>query len=162
MASSSPFRSRLRLADSLRQRGQAGFTILEVAFASFVMAFGICTSIITMQWGFRNIDVARGNTLASQILQSEIERLRLMSFGAISALPATQTVDLSTMFTSNPALAARFTVTRSVSIDAARPDVRYLTVNVQWNSTDGKPHSRTFTTMYAKNGLYDYYYTLAH
>ncbi|HYD85108.1 MAG TPA: hypothetical protein VEA63_13680 [Opitutus sp.] len=129
--------------------------------ASFLMVLGISTSIIAMQMGFRNLDVARGNTLASQIMQSEIERLRLMSFTQITALPASDTVDLSTMFTTNTALAARFTVTRTVATDGTRADVRYITVSVQWNSYDGKSHTRSFTSMYAKDGLYDYYYTLA-
>ncbi len=129
--------------------------------ASFVMMFGIASSIVALQMGFRNLDVARGNTLASQIMQSEIERLRLMSFTQIAALDASATVDLSTMFTSNPDLAARFTVTRTVTVDASRSDVRHITVSVQWHTHDGRSHTRAFTSMYAKNGLYDYYYTLA-
>ena len=37
----------------LRLRG--GFTILEVAMATFVMALGIASSIIAMQSGFRHL-----------------------------------------------------------------------------------------------------------
>lgn len=147
-----------------------GFTIIEVALASFVMAFGIATSIITMQTGFRALDVARDSTLASQIMQSEIERLRLMAWSntgtvaidSIVELPASETVSLASMFSANAALTAKFTVTRSVnSGDGSRADVRYISINVAWNSYDGKSHTRSFTTMYSKNGLYDYYYTVA-
>ncbi len=131
--------------------------------ASFVMAFGIATAIVAMQTGFRSIDVARGNTLASQIMQSEIERLRLKSWADISALPASEDVNLSTMFSSSSALASKFTVTRTVAVDTTRPaDVKYITLSVTWRSADGLRHTRSFQTMYAKNGLYDYYYTLAH
>lgn len=103
-------------------------------------------------------------------MQSEIERLRLMAWSkttpagvvdSITELPSSETVDLTTMFSSNAALAARFAVTRTVTTDPARTDVRYITVSVTWSSSDGKSHTRSFTTMYAKNGLYDYYYTLA-
>jgi Tfp pilus assembly protein PilV len=147
-------------------RCQRGFTILEVSLATFVMALGISTSIIAIQQGFRALDLARGTTLASQIMQSEIERLRLESWASISALPASETVDLNTMFTSNAALIARFSspngsVTRTVSTDASRPDVRYITLTVTWKTYDGRSHTRSSTTMYSKNGLYDYYYTLA-
>lgn len=161
------FRSRLAAG---RRHAQRGFTILEVAIAGFVMAFGIATSIVAMQTGFKALDVARDTTLAAQILQSEIERLRLLPWNntsttaidSICELPATATVPLASMFTASPELASRFTVTRTVAPDSARPsDVRYITVEVQWNSYDGRPHSRSFTTMYAKNGLYDYFYTLA-
>jgi Tfp pilus assembly protein PilV len=155
-----------------RLRDTRGFTIVEVALASFVMAFGIATSIIAMQTGFRALDVARDSTLASQIMQSEIERLRLMAWNnpgtvaidSILELPASETVSLSSMFSANAALAAKFTVTRTVAAaaDGTRPDdVRYITINVVWNSYDGRSHNRSFTTMYSKNGLYDYYYTVA-
>ena len=139
--------------------------------ATFVMSLVIGTSLIALQTGFKYIDVARGDTLASQIMQSEIERLRLMAWSktaptgvvdSITELPASETVDLSTMFSTNVALASRFTVTRTVAADTTSPrDVRYITVTVNWSSSDGKSHTRSFTTMYAKNGLYDYYYTLA-
>ena len=131
--------------------------------ASFVMAFGIASSIVAMQSGFRSIDVARGTTLASQIMQSEIERLRLKSWTDIAALPEKEEVDVTTMFSANPAIASQFRVVRTSIDDDARPgEVRNITLYVMWRSADGLSHTRSFQTMYAKNGLYDYYYTLAH
>lgn len=152
-------------------RDARGFTIIEVALASFVMAFGIATSILAMQTGFRALDVARDLTLASQIMQSEIERLRLMAWSntgtvaidSIVELPASEAVSLASMFSTSAALAAKFTVTRLVTPDSTRSaDIRYITINVTWISYDGRSHNRTFTTMYSKNGLYDFYYTVAH
>jgi Tfp pilus assembly protein PilV len=161
-----------RGAAGRRLRHCGGFTIVEVALAAFVMAFGIATSIVAMQTGFKALDVARSTTIASQILQSEMERLRLLPWNkdtpagvvdSISELPASEQVDLSTMFTANAALAAKFTVTRTSVPDPARPDeVREITITVTWASYDGRLHSRTFKSLYAKNGLYDYYYTVAH
>ena len=169
------FAPRLRPAPG--RRADAGFTILEVAMASFVMAFGIATSIIAMQAGFKTVDVARGTTLASQILQSEMERLRMMSWTEISALstatdstapipsgsPAgVEMFDGSTYFSSNPAVAGRYTITRTVAADSSRPtEVMNITISVTWTSFDGRSHTRSFQSMYAKDGLYDYYYTLA-
>ena len=145
--------------------------------ASFVMAFGIATSIVAMQVGFKNIDLARGTTLASQILQSEMERLRLMSWTSITALStATDTVtpfpsgspagvemfDGAAYFSSNPDIADKFTITRTVTADSTRPsDVMNINIEVSWKGYDGRQHTRSFRSMYAKNGLYDYYYTLA-
>jgi hypothetical protein len=137
--------------------------------ATFVMAFGIATSIIALQMGFRAIDVARGETLAAQIMQSEIERLRLLPWNntstaavdSITELPASETLSLGTMFTTSAPLTSKYTATRTITSDTDRPDdVRYITVMVAWHSYDGRRHSRSFTTMYAKNGLYDFYYTL--
>lgn len=131
--------------------------------ATFIMALGIATSIIAMQSGFRHLDLARGSTLASQILQSEMERIRLMSWGNVSALPASQTFDGGTFFSNSPDVVGRFAVTRTVTPDSARPtDVVNIDVAVAWNTYDGRPHSRTFSSIYTRNGLYDYYYTVAH
>lgn len=139
--------------------------------ATFVMAMGISTSIVALQWGFRQIDVARGTTLASQIIQSEMERLRLMPWNntsttavdSICELPASENVNLTSMFSSSSSIASNYTVTRTVTADTSRPsDVKYITVSVTWSSYDGRNHTRSFKTMYAKNGLYDYYYTVAH
>ena len=135
------------------------------------MAMGIGTSIVTMQSGFKALDVARDTTIASQILQSEMERLRLLPWNntsttavdSICELPASETVSLSTMFSSNAEFTSKFTVTRTVEADTSRPsDVRYITISVSWKSYDGRAHNRSFRSMYAKNGLYDYYYTIAH
>lgn len=145
--------------------------------AAFVMAFGLATSIIAMQTGFKTVDVARGTTLASQILQSEMERLRLMSWDGINALstvvdstapypagsPAgVEMFDGATYFSSNPSVASKYTITRTVTADSTRPgEVLYIEVSVTWTSFDGRSHTRSFQSMYAKDGLYDYYYTLA-
>ena len=129
--------------------------------ATFVMALGIATAIIAMQACFKQVDVARGTTLASQIIQSEMERIRLMSWTKVAALPASEVFNGSSFF-SSVAAAADYEVTRTVTDDTSRPgEVKNITVAVRWQSYDGRWHRRTFTAVYAKNGLYDYYYTLA-
>ena len=139
-----------------------GFTILEVTMASFVLALGIATSIIAIQSGLKFIDVARDTTLASQILQSEIERIRMMSWTSVTALPASAEVSLSDIFSSSATLARRFTVTRTVESDTSRPsDVRLITLAVKWRSVDGRMQTRSFQAKYIRNGLYDYFYTVA-
>jgi len=124
------------------------------------MALGIATAITAIQMGFRTLDVARGTTVASQILQSEIERVRMMSWTAIDDLPASAVVDLSTMFTSSPALTASYTVTETVT-DVIAGEMREISVSAEWRSYDGRSHQLSMMTYYTKNGLYDYYYTLA-
>lgn len=131
------------------------------------MTFALATSILTLQAGFRGLADARDTTLASQIMQSEIERIRLMpwdlpSGNGIQQLAASEVLNLSTMFTSNPAVAAKFALTRTVAEDSTRPtDVKNINLSVTWRSYDGRPHTRTMSTVYSKNGLYDYYYTTA-
>jgi Tfp pilus assembly protein PilV len=150
------------IATRARRMLSRGFTILEVTMATFVLALGIATSIIAIQSGLKFIDVARDTTLASQILQSEIERIRMMSWSSVSALPSTASVNLSDMFSSSATLARRFTVTRTVESDSARPaDVRLITLSVTWRAVDGRTQTRSFQAKYIRNGLYDYFYTIA-
>ncbi len=130
--------------------------------ATFVMAMGIASSIIAMQSGFRHLDLARGSTLASQILQSEMERIRMMSWSGVAALTTPETFDGGTFFSNSPDVVGRFSVTRTRTADATRPgDVMHLNVAVTWNTYDGRPHTRSFNSIYTRNGLYDYYYTIA-
>jgi Tfp pilus assembly protein PilV len=159
---------------SVRRPVTAAFTIAEVMMSTFVLALGIATSVIAMQSGFKQIDVARGTTLASQIIQSEMERLRMMPWSkitggspepvdSISELPATATFDGATYFSSNADLAGKYSITRTAVVDSTRPtEIMNITVSVRWQSYDLRWHQRSFTAMYAKSGLYDYYYTVAH
>ena len=139
-----------------------GFTIFEVMMATFVMAMGISTAIVGMTAGFKQIDVARNITLSSQVLQSEMERLRLMDWADIASLTGTSTVDLSTVFTDDTDLASRFTLTRTVSdVTGKVGEMKQIALTCGWTAIDGRSLSRQFSTIYTKNGLYDYYYTLA-
>ncbi|GAB5560591.1 MAG: hypothetical protein SynsKO_22380 [Synoicihabitans sp.] len=130
--------------------------------ATFVMAFALSTSILTIMGGFRSIDVARNMTLASQVLQSEMERLRLMDWADIHALQGKQVVNLSQVFTSNAAIASKFELVRSVSdVTGKAGEMKVIVLNVTWTNASGRQLSRQFTTYYTKDGLYDYYYTVA-
>jgi hypothetical protein len=152
-----------------QRRASAGFTIVEVAVAAFVLVFSLTSTIVALQTGYKSLDVSRGVTLASQIAQSEIERIRLLNWsgtGGISELPAEATVDVGSIFTQDPAVASRFTVIRQVS--AVPGDTRtnadqlkQITITVTWKTIDGMTHSRVFKTLYSKNGLYDYFHTIA-
>jgi len=126
--------------------------------ASFVLLFALSAGIITIQAGFRTLDVARGLTLASQVAQSEIESIRLCDW---SHLPASGSIDISSVFSTDPSLATRFSGTRSIADDPDKPagTMKVITVVVNFRTYDGVQHTRTYRTRYAKNGLYDYDYT---
>lgn len=145
----------------------SGFTILEVMMAATVMVLGIATSITTLQFGMRSVDTARNMTLAGQIMQSEMEILRLQNWTQICALPASATVDPSTTISSGSAttldstlttIASRFTCTRTVADISGRSNIKLITLNVSWSGADGRSHALAYQTRYAKNGLSDYFY----
>jgi len=134
--------------------------------ASIVMAFAITTSITTLQRGFLALDTARHTTAAGQIMQSELERMRLKDWATVNAYAAgpttltlvTTTGELThtTAFVPDTTLARRFTLTRSA--EDVHTDMKKITFTIAWRSTDGRTLSRAYSAYYGKNGLYDFYY----
>ncbi len=108
--------------------------------ATFIMAFALSTSVLTMMGGFRAIDVARNMTVASQVLQSEMERIRLMDWGDIHALTGRQQVNLSSVFTSNTAIASKFNLVRDVfDVTAKTGEMKLIVLEVTWTNSSGNP-----------------------
>lgn len=145
-----------RSGPALRRRGAAGFTILEVMVAAVVLVLGITTAIVTLQRGFQAVDTARHYTFASQVMQSELERLRLKSWSQVQALQ-----DASDNAVEVPRVAgtsgATFNCTRSIR--DLKTDMKEITLTSTWRGYDGRAHTARLITRYGKSGLYDYFYT---
>ena len=154
------------------RRRKAGFTIVEVAMAGFVLTLAIGSSIATLQMGFRAIDNARNTTLAGQILQSQMEKLRLLSWPQFTN-PTTGPVAFTTfkpdISASNTAQINRFATSNGGAgtcgmsiVDAPSPfatTMKDITLTATWTGIDGMSHSLSYTTRYGYNGLSDFFYT---
>lgn len=137
----------------LRPSGRRrSFTIVEVMVAAAVLALGFAGVITASQQGLQALDTARRLTAASQLMQSEMERLRLMSWMQLQALQDS----------------GQTTVTLDSAADryACRRDIRDLKVNMKeitlvatWKGFDGRPHTARLITRYGRTGLNDYFYT---
>ncbi len=159
-------------------RSAAGFTVVEVLMASFVMLFSISSAVLVMQSGFRSLDTARKTTLAAQIMQSEMERMRMLSWSRVEALvqPEPAQIDIASIFPQNTAAEKQLfaemdrtftTRTRTASYVAGTStgtgdpgQIIQIDVVIRWRGIDGVTHERSSSTRYCKNGLYNYYYTL--
>lgn len=152
-----------------RRPRNAGFTIFELSMAVMIMAFSLTTSITVLQAGFRALDTARNTTIASQLLQSVLEDLRMLPWNAsspassITSLQGTRNgetgnVTLGSSFTNDDAAATamvnRFTLTRSIT--DVNSNVKQIALTAQWTGIDGRAHTLTYTSYYGKNGLHDY------
>lgn len=135
------------------------------------MVLAISSSLIVLQQSTKAVDHARYTTLAGQILQSQMEKLRLLTWTQLTN-SVHGPVNFTT-FTPDVAAAAttqlnRFTVAGvpnrcSQSIVAA-PSPLHLTMKVitltaTWTGVDGRTHSLSYTTRYGKNGISDFFYT---
>jgi type II secretory pathway pseudopilin PulG len=145
-------------AQSSRLRGQRGITIVEVGFAALIMGLVLATSITTLQRAFISLQNARDLNIASQMLQSEMEKMRLADWATVNGFTTSSTqVTLDSAFTSNPYVGDRFTLSRTVT--DPKTDTRIITLLVVWKGADNRPLSRRLAMRYSRNGLYDYFYS---
>jgi Tfp pilus assembly protein PilV len=135
-------------------RRLAGFTLAEVMVASTVLIFGIVTAVTTSQRGLQALDTARNLTAASQAMQSEMERIRLLSWTQLQALQQSGSTEVSTEGASG---AARLTCTRAIT--DIKTDMKQITLTAVWRGYDGREHTARLITRYGKSGLNDYFYT---
>lgn len=142
---------------------KSAFTILEVMLSATMMVMAIATSITTLQKGFSSLDTARNITIAGQIMQSEFEKMRLKNWTEVSAYPTaatTMTID-SSFTTGNTLITSRsFALSRTVNpiTTATGVGMREITLTVTWKNYNGMTLSRSYTSYYGQNGLYDYFY----
>jgi hypothetical protein len=111
------------------------FTIMEVALAATVLAFTLMGMIGVVESGAKMLDLSRKQTIATQILHSEIDQLRLQSWTTITGYTVSNSVSspftpgygsLTTLTTANdptllrfaanlPNVVSSFTLTRTVA-----------------------------------------------
>ncbi|HEY8995820.1 MAG TPA: type II secretion system protein [Lacunisphaera sp.] len=128
------------------------FTLTEVMVAATVLIFGIVSAISVGQRGLQAIDTARNLTAASQVMQSEMERLRLMSWAQIQTLQDSGSVAVP--LETGP---SRFSCIRTIR--DVKSGMKEITLVASWNGYDGRPHVARLITRYGKTGLNDYFYT---
>jgi Tfp pilus assembly protein PilV len=135
------------------RKDPAAFTLAEVMIAATVLIFGLVTAITTLQRGQQAVDTSRNLALATQLMQSEMERLRLKSWAQLETLQGSG-VTTVTLDSSAGSAAARFTCTRT--INDLKADMKEIVLATQWRGYDGQPHTARLITRYGKNGLNDY------
>jgi Tfp pilus assembly protein PilV len=134
-----------------------GLTIAEVALAVIVLAMAITTSITALQRAFLDLDTARNLEIAGNILQCEMEKERLFDWTQASNASYLPVIDTS--FARNPAIAGRFTLSRSLTTLTGRSgQMVQITLTVRWRTSDGRSLSRSYTTYYGQGGLHAYVY----
>lgn len=120
------------------------------------MVLAITTAITTLQSGFQAVDTARGYTYASQVMQSELEGIRLKTWDQVQALQESGT-SVVTVAGTGGAPAAAFVCRRTIR--DIKIDMKEITLESTWRGYDGRTHSARFVTRYSRSGLYDYFYT---
>lgn len=139
---------------------------MEVALAATVLALTLVGMIEVIETGSRVLDLSRKQTIAEQIIRSEMDQLRLQSWATILILPAAVT-PLTTTGSAptaaaplylDPAFPSTFTCKyQSLPVnDASGAPVNNLvqvTFYVSWTGMTGGTYTRIGTTYVGKNGL---------
>lgn len=126
---------------------------MELLVALVIFGVVIAAGFTSIQQGTVLIENARDYTRASQVMQSEIERLRSMAWATLDALPASEEVDLAERFDASRFF-SKYTMQRTVSGSGTSRRIR---VTLSWTNSRGREYSRTYVTDYAQGGLYDYF-----
>jgi len=106
--------------------------------AALIMALVLATAVTTLQRAFISLQNARDLNIASQMLQSEMEKLRLADWTTVNGFTTSATtVTLDPAFTANPFVGNRFTLSRTVT--DPKTDTRIITLRVVWQGADNRP-----------------------
>lgn len=132
----------------------SGFTVAEVLIAVTILLLVFVSSISAISVGFKLLEEARASTLASQILQSEVENLRLRNWAEITAMPSSApfVVEIDPSIKNFP----KFECTRT--IETVRMGLKQAVISVTWKTSDARTRTRRYVTYIAEDGAYDYYY----
>lgn len=128
-------------------RREAGFTLLELTCAAFVLTFGVMAVLQLHLTAMQKARVVQENAVADEALQNEIETLRAQPFDSLAngeSLPF-QSV--------TPALERLPKAAASVSIadaDSSVPGLKRVYAQVRWTGENGRLIERRAETLIAR------------
>jgi hypothetical protein len=128
--------------------------LVEVMAASCVLMVGLGGSVLTVKNSLQTISHARYLGAASQIMQSELERLRLRNWSQLQAIQ-----DSGDTAVAIAAIPPGSNLSCSRQIRDLRDGLKEITVEARWGGARGRIHTARLVTRYARNGLNDYFYT---
>ena len=127
-----------------RRRSARGFTIVEVMMASVILVVGFMGMIQAITLGSEMLATARRQTLAAQILEHEIGKLRLAGWGTVSSLtdvPAT-TYDSDRQAIDNAIAASGVSFTLERDVSAPTSDLVEVTFILRLTAASSSFRSR--------------------
>ncbi|MCM2274765.1 MAG: hypothetical protein NDI75_08255 [Candidatus Didemnitutus sp.] len=139
-----------------RRTAHRAFTLVEVMIASLVLVFGIVSALAAMQQGMQALDRARHLARATQLMQTEMERLRLKNWDQLESLQAAGSQPVA-VESAGGGPAGGFTCTRTIT--SPKAGMKEITLTTEWHGFDGRPHRALLVSRYARTGLHDYFTT---
>lgn len=129
------------------------FTLVELMVGMTLAGIIFAGAFSGMKTGFDIVEEARDQARVTQLLQSEIERMRTLNWSDISALPAKESISLDGALASS--YRDRYSFIRTIQSNGT--DRVIVTITANWQNS-GRSRDRSMLTGFSKDGLYDYYY----
>lgn len=126
-----------------------GFTLIEVMLAAAVMLAGIMGMMQVVTSASEMLDASRKQTIATQMMHGEIEKIRVTDWAQLELLPETQEVPVNSSF---QPISEGFRCSRAIS--TVRAGMKQISYTVTWTGNTGRSYSRSSSTYVGKNGLY--------
>jgi len=161
-----------------------GFTVMEAMVAVAAVGVSIGALYTSMTFGFNQVQFGREDMRATQILVRTMDQLRLYSWYQVTNNAAIPDTFLEPFNPEDPTPVVSghgnghgkggkgkggkippLVYSGTISIDpfpdkslAYSPDVRQVTVQLDWQSASGKDRSRSLVTYISRYGLQNYIY----
>ncbi|MDQ8193358.1 prepilin-type N-terminal cleavage/methylation domain-containing protein [Coraliomargarita sp. SDUM461004] len=132
----------------------SGFTLTEVIVAIGIFTMVIAGGLSGVRRGFDILQDSRNYTRVSQILQSEIETLRTLSWDELTALPQNVAIEVDTQF--DTSAYDMYVVRRWIT--EVNEDVRQVRVIVSYENDRGRLVTLRYHTFFTRGGVNDYFY----
>ncbi|MDQ5979245.1 MAG: hypothetical protein QG602_2219 [Verrucomicrobiota bacterium] len=134
----------MRLRHS-RHTAERGFTIIEVMVASVILVVGFMGMIQAITMGSEMMATARRQTLAAQILEHEIGKLRLTAWASLPAessnTPVTIDPHFATAISSCGLTTTDITLSRTTTIPVA--NLKEVTFTLTWTKSGSNAAAAT-------------------
>ncbi len=151
-------------ASCSRRGSKSGFTLVEMMVAIVVLGMVLTAAFSTVAQALQTMETSRDYARVAQILQSEMEDLRTMSWSTLEAQEVADdgvvSIDLTTEF--NEAFGSRYRAFRYIRdrVDGGvtYTDQKEATIWVYWWDARGNFRIKQTVSWFTENGLYDYYY----
>jgi Tfp pilus assembly protein PilV len=141
------------------------FTMLEVMLAVLVVSVTFAGFYLCLSQGFASTEMNREDLRATQLLQQQMETIRLYTWSQINSngfIPATFTAPFNAVGiqgSNAPVYTGYITITNAPMTESYATNHVLVTVLLKWNSGNGnQPHSRQMSTIVSQYGLHNYFY----
>ncbi len=146
------------------QKVDDGSTLVELVIATGIISIAAAGIMGCFSFGFFSLQLARENQRATQIILEKVETIRLYSWDQVNTngfIPPTFTDYYDPQARSNAwgvAYSGTLTITNVPFATSYSTNLRQLTVTLQWTTGRTVSHSRSLSTIIARDGLQNYVY----